>query len=142
MESLNKLKEMFYCEIDKIVDQGELTAGSLESASKLLDAIKDIGEISMHEEDEGYAQRGYGGHIMYYPNDMYYDGGNMGGNSYRSGRMRMPHNGGGNSYRGGRYSYDDGKDQMLEQLYQMMDQAGTEKERQAIQKCIRQMEQG
>ena len=142
MESLNKLKEMFYCEIDKIVDQGELTAGSLESASKLLDAIKDIGEISMHEEDEGYAQRGYGGHIMYYPNDMYYDGGNMGGNSYRSGRMRMPHNGGGNSYRVGRYSYDDGKDQMLEQLYQMMDQAGTEKERQAIQKCIRQMEQG
>ena len=55
--------------------------------------------------------------------------------------MRMSR-GGGSSYRGGRYSYDDGKDQMLEQLYQMMDQASSEKERQAIQKCIRQMEQG
>lgn len=54
----------------------------------------------------------------------------------------MSRNNGGSSYRnGGRYSYDDGRDQMLEQLYQMMDQAGTDKERQAIQKCIRQMEQ-
>lgn len=86
-----------------------MTAGSLESVGKLLDAIKDIDEISMHE-DEGYSQRGYGGQIMYYPNDMYYDGGNMGGNSYRGGRMRMSRNGGGSSYRGGRYSYDDGKD--------------------------------
>ena len=141
MESLDKLKEMLHCEIEKIADQGELTAGSLETVGKLLDAIKDIGEINMHEEDEGYAQRGYGGHIMYYPNDMYYDSGNMGGNSYRGSRMRMSRNGG-NSYRGGRYSYDDGKDQMIDQLYDMMDKAGSGKERQAIQKCIKQMEQG
>lgn len=30
---------------------------------------------------------------------------------------------------------------MIDQLEQMMDQAGSEKERQAIMKCIRQMEQ-
>ena len=131
MESLNKLKEMLHCEIDKIADQGELTAGSLESVGKLLDAIKDIDEISMNEMDEGYSQRGYGGRIMYYPNEMYYDGGDMGGHSYRGGRMRMAR-GGGNSYRGSRYSYDDGKDQMIDQLYEMMDKATTDKERQAI----------
>ena len=138
MESLHKLKDMLNCELDKIADQGELTAGSLESVGKLLDAMKDIDEIAMHEEENGYSQRGYGGHIMYYPNEMYYDD----GNSYRGRGSRMSRNNGGNSYRnGGRYSYDDGRDQMLEQLYQMMDQAGTDKERQAIQKCIRQMEQ-
>ena len=102
---------------------------------------KDIDEISMNEMDEGYSQSGYGGHIMYYPNKMYYDGGDMGGHSYRGGRMRMAR-GGGNSYRGSRYPYDDGKDQMIDQLYEMMDKATTDKERQAIQKCIKQMEQG
>lgn len=140
MESLNKLKEMLHCEIDKIAGQGELTTGSLESVGKLLDAIKDIDEISMHEGEDGYSQRGYGGQITYYPNDMYYDNGNMGrGMSQRGGRsyrnnMNM------NSYRG-MNSYADGKDHMLDQLQEMMDNATNERERQAIQKCIRQIEQ-
>lgn len=136
MESLHKLKGMLYDEIDKIVDQGELTAGSLESVGKLLDAIKDACEISMSEGENKYSQRGYSGYSMYYPNEMYYNnggmnGGNMGGNSNRGSR---------NSYRN-RYYYDDGRSQMVEQLQQMIDQAGSDKERQAIQKCIRQIEQ-
>ena len=141
MESLNKLKEMLHCEIDKIAGQGELTTGSLESVGKLLDAIKDIDEISMHEGEDGYSQRGYGGQIMYYPNDMYYDNGGSprgmslrGGRSYRN-NMNM------NSYRG-MNSYADSKDHMLDQLQEMMDSATNERERQAIQKCIRQIEQG
>lgn len=38
-------------------------------------------------------------------------------------------------------SYADGKDQMLDQLQEMMDTAMSDKERQAIQKCMRQIEQ-
>jgi hypothetical protein len=101
----------------------------LESVGKLLDAIKDINEITMG--DEGYSQRGYGGQIMYYPNDMYFDDGGS-RHSYRGMNNRGARN---------RYYYDDGREHMIEQLQQMMDQAGSEKERQAIQKCIRQMEQ-
>lgn len=137
MESMSKLREMLCEEVDKVVNQGELTAGSLESVGKLLDAIKDIDEIAMNDHDGGYSQRGYGGHIMYYPSEMYYNGGDMDGNS-NSG-MRYSRNMG--SYRNNRYYYDDGKDHMIEQLHQMMDQTSNEKERQAIQKCIRQMEQ-
>lgn len=131
MKSMEKLREMLCDEIDKVVDQGELTTGSLESVGKLLDAIKDLDEIVMNDHDGGYSQRGYGGHIMYYPSEMYYDGGDMGEHSNRN--MR--------SYRNNRYYYDDGKDHMIEQLRHMMDQTSNEKERQAIQKCIRQMEQ-
>lgn len=138
MESLNKLKEMLHCEIDKIADQGEITAGSLESVGKLLDAIKDIEEIEMSEGEKGYSQRGYGGQIMYYPNDMYYDnGGSARGMNRRSGRY---YRGNMNSYRG-MNSYADSKDQMLDQLQEMMDTAMSDKERQAIQKCMRQIEQ-
>lgn len=141
MESLYKIKGMLYDELDKIVEQGELTAGSLESVGKLLDAIKDACEIAMNEQDGGYSQRGYGGHITYYPTDMYYANGNMSGdmvgNSNRGSRVSR----GMNSYGRNRYYYDDGRDQMIDQLQQMMDMAGTDKEKQAIQKCIRQMEQ-
>ena len=136
MESLHKLKGMLYSEIDKIVDQGELTAGSLESVGKLLDAIKDACEITMNESGDGYSQRGYGGHIMYYPNDMYYNNGSMNGGNSNRGYSRN-----GSSYKNNRYYYDDGRDHMIDQLNQMMDQAGSDKERQAIQKCIRQIEQ-
>lgn len=128
MDSMDRLKDMLQCEIDKIADQGELTAGSLETIGKLLDAVKDISEINAMD-DYGYSQRGYG-------RPMYYDESyNNGGSSYRGRSMR------GGMSRRGRYSYDDGRDYMIDQLEQMMEQAGTEKERQAIQKCIKQMEQ-
>ena len=131
MESMDRLKDMLQCEIDKIADQGELTAGSLETIGKLLDAVKDISEINAMD-DYGYSQRGYGRMPMYYEGS--YEGATRGGRSSRRGGN------GGNSRRMG-YSYDDGKDYMIDQLEQMMDQAGSEKERQAIMKCIRQMEQ-
>lgn len=59
------------------------------------------------------------------------------GMSRRSGRY---YRGNMNSYRG-MNSYADGKDQMLDQLQEMMDTAMSDKERQAIQKCMRQIEQ-
>lgn len=44
----------------------------------------------------------------------------------------------GGSYDGG-YSRHDAKEQMMEQLQEMMESASTEKERQAIQRCMDQM---
>lgn len=53
-----------------------------------------------------------------------------GGNSYRRGRDSR-----------GRYmSRDAGKEQMMSTLHQMMDQASSEKERQAIMQCIEKLE--
>lgn len=126
MDSLSRLRDMLQCEIDKIADQGELTAGSLETVGKLVDAMKDIDEITQY--DNGHSARGYGYRMPFYYDEASYNDGSNRGRSMRG----MPR---------GRYSYADGRDHLIEQLEQMMDQAGTEKERQAIQKCIKQMEQ-
>ena len=58
---------------------------------------------------------------------------NDGGGSYR-GRDSM-----GRYSRAGGYSRHEAKEQMMEQLQEMMASASTEKERQAIQRCIDQM---
>ena len=131
MESMDRLNDMLQCEIDKIANQGELTAGSLETVGKLLDAIKDISEINAMEDYGDYSKRGNSNRMP-----MYYGGSYNGGGSYRGGRSMR-----GGQPRHGGYSYDDGRDYMIDQLEQMMEQAGSEKERQAIQKCIKQMEQ-
>ena len=87
MASTDRLKEVLQCEIDKIADQGELTAGSLETIGKLLDAVKDISEINAMD-DYGYSQRGYGRMPMYYEGS--YEGGSRGGRSSRPRRAREP----------------------------------------------------
>ncbi len=50
----------------------------------------------------------------------------------------------GASYRGGRgrYSRDGGKEEMVSQLEMMMEDASSDRERQAIRRCIEQLENG
>ena len=40
----------------------------------------------------------------------------------------------------GRYSRDDGRERMMSQLEEMMDNAGSEKAREAIRRCMTQLE--
>lgn len=131
MKALHELRDMLSQEIDEITKKGELTAGSLDTVDKLTHSLKSIDTIiAMHGGDDEYSQRGYsntdghmgGGYSGNYP--RYYYAKN--GNQRRDSR--------------GRYSRDDGREQMIEQLRDMMNDAPDDHMREAIRKCVEQME--
>lgn len=137
-------KMMLHKELEEIVKKGELSAGSLETIDKLLNSIKNACKIMMYDEfDDGYSQEG----------EM------MGGNSYAQRRDSMGRysresgyanargrggNRGGYSRRGysraGGYSYDEGGEEKIEILREMMNEASSEDERRVLNKLIRRME--
>ena len=99
------------------------------------------------EDDEGYSERGYSqrggysrrvGYSRTYP--MYYGNAYDDGMSYARGGRRRDSMGrySGNSYRGG-YSMDESRDMMMSKLEEAMNQATTERERQAIEQLIDRM---
>ena len=132
MEYMHELKEMLCDELEKIVEDGELTAGSLETIDKLTHSIKSIATI-MAMEDSDYS---------------YDDGMNMGANrggSYaqrRDSRGRYSRRGG--SYARGRmrggYSRDDEHDKMVEKLEKMMEKTSDQNAKNAIREAIETIE--
>lgn len=118
---------------------GKLTAGDVDYIDKLTHALKSIKTTIAMVESEGEYSNGDG---------MYPDGGSYrGGNSYRGG-MR-----GGSYARGrgsnarrdsmGRYSRESGysrADGVKDMLRQAMDEAETEREREAIRKAMKELE--
>lgn len=113
MKSLNKLEEMAFKELDKLVEK-ELTPQTLATAKELLGILKCIPEVKkMHygEEDMSMMESGY-------PYPRYYDIRSYdNGMSERRGRSPMT----------GRYtSYDDGRmsgtSQMQPDMMSMMGQ--------------------
>ena len=139
MKALDELREKFCRELDEIARKQELSAGDLETVHKLTDTIKNIDKICIMDEGGGYSQAGdweargtFG--------DYSRDGGNsyagrrrdsMGRYSRDDGMMR------GNSYaRGGRYS----RGGMMEHIQDMMSEAETEEQREAIKRFRREME--
>ena len=57
MHTYYEVKDMLHEELDDIVKKGELSAGSLDTIDKLLNAIKNSCKIIMYEEysDDGYS---------------------------------------------------------------------------------------
>ena len=110
-----------------------------------MEIVKDAHCIWAYEEDEesGYSEDG-----SYRSYRGSYDGmsGARGRGRYakRDSMGRYSRDGG--SYRGGRsyrgYSRDDGKQEYIEELRDMMDSAPDDQTRQSIQRMIQQMEQG
>lgn len=137
MEYMHELKEKLCEELEEIANKGELGAGDLEIVHKLTDTIKNLDKIEMLE-DGGYSQAG----------DWEIEGRAYNrGNSYarrkrdsmgrysRDGRMMR------GDYRDGRmYSRADAKDDMMEQMEDLMSKAGSEREREAIRRCMNQLE--
>ena len=112
MRSLEKLRDMLCEELDDIAEQGELNTGALEVIDKLVHSIKNIDKIMMAD---GYSR----------------------GNSYRRGRDsmgRFTSRDAGYSRRG--YSRADGAEHAIEQLEDMLKEAGGESEHMAIKKAI------
>ena len=129
MKALYDLKDMLSAELEEIARKPEMSAGDLETVHKLTDTIKNIDKICALEEDGGYSEAG----------DWEGDYGR--GSSYR-GRKRDSMGRYSREGRGGRggYSRHDAKEAMMEQMEMLMDQAGSEREREAIRRCMGQLE--
>lgn len=127
MEYMHELKEKLCDELDEIARKPDMSAGDLETAHKLTDTIKNIGKIEMLEEGGGYSQAGDW--------EMEGRGSYNRGSSYR-GRKRDSMG----RYSRRMYSRGDAKEHMMEQMEALMDQAGSEREREAIRRCMGQLE--
>jgi len=140
MKALDDLRDTLCKELDELARKPEMGAGDLELAHKLTDTIKNIDKICMMEEDGGYSRAGeweadmrgsYGRGNSYANRGKHY----VRGHYSRDDDPNMER------YSGRRaYSRDGGRERMMNQLEQMMEDAGTEKERQAIKRCMDQLE--
>lgn len=145
MHYMHDLKDLLCAELEDYAEKGKksgkMSMGDLESIHKLTDTVKNILKIDMLEEESGYSEDGaYMGEGHIYGTS--YDGYDR-GTSYARGRGRYAKRDsmgrysrdGGMSYRGG-YSRDDGKEYMMEQLEEMMEQAQKPAEKEALRRCM------
>ena len=134
MKTLYDLKDMLCAELDEIGKKGEMSAGDLETVHKLTDTIKNIDKIQMLEDGDGYSGDWMGEGRMY-------------GNSYARGRRGNVKRDSMGRYsrdtergiRDGDYSREDAKEQMLDKIGEMMENADP-KEREALKECMRAIE--
>lgn len=136
MDYMHELKEKLCDELEEIARKGEFSAGDLEAVHKLTDTIKNLDKIEMLE-DGGYSQAG----------DWEIEGRAYNrGNSYarrkrdsmgrysRDGRMMR------GGYRDGRmYSRAEAKDEIMEKIEDMMDDADP-KEKEILRRAMDQLE--
>ena len=137
MEYMYELKDKLCKELDEIARKPEMGAGDLEIIHKLTDTIKNIDKIDMLE-DNGYSQAGYRDRGSSYNLGSSYA--NRGKHYVRGHYSRDGYSMEGRGNRGG-YSRHDAKEAMMEQMEMLMEQAGSEREREAIRRCISQLDQ-
>ena len=121
MDTLDRIYEMMYCELDDIAKKDKLDSKDVELIDKFVDIIKDIDEIGMSQSsDAGYSQ--------------------MSGGNYMRGRSgrTMPYTRGYRSMDSG-YSRNDNKEMMLEHLQNVADMANDDKDRKAVLRLMDQM---
>ena len=157
MKHLEDLKEIIKRELEKFAKQGDVSVNTLEKIHKLSDTYKNLCKIEMLEEEsemgghsEARGGRGRGrssyemGGASYDDDMMYSERRGRGRNAKRDSMGRYSSDGGyeGGSYRGtqGGYSRHDAKDWMMSQLGEMMEDADP-KEREALKKCMRAIEE-
>jgi len=131
MDAIYELKEMLCGELEQMMQKK--SNFNIDLIDKLTHSLKSVETIiAMYEADNSnsYGYNGYNrgnGNRSYRRNS--YDGGN--GGSYNNYRMnRRTYN----------YSRDDGKQEMISDLHEMLNEAGSEKERNAIMQCIEKLE--
>lgn len=130
-----RAKEMLCHEIEKIVNEGTLQ-GRLADLHMLTDTLKNFYKIEMAEEygEEGYSHDGSYDRGRRYSNDGGSYGNSYGGSYEGSPSGRRRH------YVRGHYSYDDGKGEFEGKLEELMRDAPTEKDREAIRRCMNLMQ--
>lgn len=151
MHYMHDLKDLLCAELEDYAEKGKksgkMSMGDLESIHKLTDTVKNILKIDMLEGESGYSEDGaYMGEGRIYGTS--YDGYDR-GTSYARGRGRYAKRDSMGRYsrddgymrRDGRgvrdgYSRDDGKEYMMEQLEEMMEQAQKPAEKEALRRCM------
>lgn len=123
MKAMYDLRDMLCKELDEITRKGELGAGDLDIAYKLVGTVKNIDKIKMMEDDGDYSRR--------YSRDGNWEA-DMRGNYGRDSSYARR----GTHYVRGHYSRDSGKDNMKRQLQEMLDGADDDTLRRAIQRCM------
>ena len=123
MKAMYDLRDMLCKELDEITRKGELGAGDLDIAYKLVGTVKNIDKIEMMENDGGYSR--------HYSRDGNWEA-DMRGNYGRDSSYARR----GTHYVRGHYSRDSGKDNMKRQLQEMLDEADDDTLRRAIQRCM------
>lgn len=139
MHALYDLKEMLCKELEDLGQKGEMSPGVLDAADKLAHTIKNLMKIIEDYEDSEYS----GADGMTAGRAM------MNGTSYARGRGRnarrdsmgrySSRDGRGYSREGG-YSRADAREDLVDRLESMMEEAPGEKERSAIRRAISQIE--
>lgn len=155
LKYMDEGKQTLEREIDKILKTGDISVSTLEKLHKLTDTYKNLCKIYMlSEEEQGGSsyeggssyRRGRGRNAKrdsmgrYSSEDGYSEEGDSyrGGSSYE-GDMSYARGGHGGRGQGG-YSRHDAKDWMMSQLGEMMEDADP-KEREALKKCMRAIEE-
>lgn len=140
MKALEKLRDTLCEELEKVSQKTTMSAGDLEMAHKLTDTIKNIDKIFMMDETGEYSQAGdWEARGMYDNGNSYANRGEHWVRGHysrardgRTGRSGM------RSY-SRMYSRDGGHSDMIESLEDMREEATSEKERKAIDRCIEQL---
>lgn len=154
MDQFEGILKLINMELEAINKNGKFRSREeIDSVYKLVDIAKDVHCIWNYEDEESeYSENG----MSYDRGGRSYNSGSYDdGRSYARGRGRNARRDsmgrysrdGGYGYRdGGRrgmnYSRDDGKQEYIENLREMMEDAPDEQTRQSIQRMIQQMGQG
>ena len=132
MEYIYKIKEALCGELEKMAQRPGAGVRDIEQLHKLTDTIKNLDKILALEEEgysrEGYSRDSYSRESMRggYSRDSYEGGGSNDG-GYSGRRMH---------YVRGHYSRDEGREDLVNRLEQMMHEAGGGEGREAIKRCI------
>lgn len=125
-QAMYELREILCKELDEIARKGELGTGDLEIVHKLTDTIKNIDKIDALEDD-GYSGR--------YSRDGDWEADIRGTYGRGSSYARR-----GTHYVRGHYSRTDAREHMREKLEDMMRDANDDTTRDAIRRCMEQID--
>ena len=146
-----EIREMLEVELEEITKSGKLSPGGLDMLNKVTETIKNTYKIEMlaeynEEQDDEYSmRRGMSRADGMSERGRSHGGGNSYNESGDSYARRGQHYVRGHYSRDDgmserRYSSDDGRQKMLSQLRKMMEEARDEPTREAIHRCMAQLD--
>ena len=150
---MHKIKEKLMKELEEYEKKGDISMSSLDVIHKITDTIKNIDKIEILEDESGYSERGYSRGGMWSAEGSYrggrsYDDGSSyarRGTHYVRGHYSRDNDDYSEDYSqrgdyGRRYSREDGKDFMMKKIDEMLGEAKTPAEREALKECIKAIE--
>ena len=128
MDTIDKVLDRVYCELDEIMTHQKLDKQDVEIMGELIDIAKDVAEMDSYSEPSGYSKMG--GYNYMNGNNSSYMRGRSSGYSPMYMRGRSGNDG---------YSREGNKEMMLDHLQNVADMAIDERDRKAIEKLMSQM---